>query len=406
MSFERSLCERHVFEKHSGFGYECTVCHRIFNRPDNHSGRCVGNELLLRKKATRTFTEEEAEEHRLFMRNLHQKIQDSKEDHRRTPSQRQQLHQYNRKRSHQRNFRAEKENNNIEKRARSQETERVVRKEGTEKKESIPKEQTQPRPTALQEQRQNDTKPQFTQQLETTNERAESNVEKSSKAKEDDCLSLYAEGFSDTEIQEAFNEIISTPQSSNENISFPPVRKPATAPSTPVLTSKISSISTSTSASSVYSPTSKESSTTVPSYVPTPKMDDKLKKINESQKKRIILNVEGRKFETAVSTLMAIPQSMLAKMISPGGVKSYSVDNVYTYFLDRNPHNFNYILDYLRNGGDLPLDALPLDHKNLREICMEAKFYELRHLELICEKKIIEIKNLNLSAELAALSKI
>lgn len=170
----------------------------------------------MRKKATRTFTEEEAEEHRLFMRNLHQKIQVSKEDHRRIPSQRQQLQQYNRKRSHQRNFRAEKENNNIEKRARSQETERVVRKEGTEKKESIPKDPTQPRPTALQEQRQNNTKPQLTQQLETTNERAESNVEKSSKAKEDDYLSLYAEGFSDTEIQEAFNEIISTPQSSNK----------------------------------------------------------------------------------------------------------------------------------------------------------------------------------------------
>lgn len=53
---------------------------------------------------------------------------------------------------------------------------------------------------------------------------------------------------------------------------------------------------------------------------------EKLKKINESQKKKIILNVGWRKFETAVSTLMAKPHSVLAKMISPGGVKPYSVD--------------------------------------------------------------------------------
>lgn len=152
------------------------------------------------------------------MRNIHQKIQISKEDHRRTPSQHQQLQQHNRKRSHQRNFRAGKENNHIEKRARSQETERVARKEGTEKKEFTPKAQTEPRPTALQERIQN-TKRQLTH-LESTNERAESNVERS---KEDDCLSLYAEGFSDTEIQEAFNKIIYTPQPSNQNISFPPV---------------------------------------------------------------------------------------------------------------------------------------------------------------------------------------
>lgn len=147
----------------------------------------------------------------MFMRNIHQKIQISKEDHRRTPSQHQQLQQHNRKRSHQRNFRAGKENNHIEKRARSQETERVARKEGTEKKEFTPKAQTEPRPTALQEQIQN-TKRQLTH-LESTNERS----------KEDDCLSLYAEGFSDTEIREAFNKIIYTPQPSNQNIGFPPV---------------------------------------------------------------------------------------------------------------------------------------------------------------------------------------
>lgn len=95
-------------------------------------------------------------------------------------------------------------------------------------KESIPEEHAQ-RPTALQEQRlQNNTKP---QQSESSNDRAtESNVEKSNNAKEDDCLSLYAKEFWDTEMQEVFNEIISMPRSLNESISFPPVRKPDTTP--------------------------------------------------------------------------------------------------------------------------------------------------------------------------------
>lgn len=46
-------------------------------------------------------------------------------------------------------------------------------------------------------------------------------------------------------------------------------------------------------------------SSTVPWYVPTPKMDDKLKKINESQKKRMIIILDvwgGGGFEWVVST--------------------------------------------------------------------------------------------------------
>lgn len=70
--------------------------------------------------------------------------------------------------------------------------------------------------------------------------------------------------------------------------------------------------------------------------------DSKLKKICEYKNKKVFLNVEGRIFETSVSMLMARPRSVLGKMISSGGVKPYIVDNVYTYFLGRNPNNFNY----------------------------------------------------------------
>lgn len=103
---------------------------------------------------------------------------------------------------------------------------------------------------------------------------------------------------------------------SNENTSLSHIRKPATTPSTPVLIS--TSVSTSTSSSSFYSSTSKDLSSTVPWYLPTPKMDDKLKKINESQKKRIIfiLNVgRGGGGKTAVGV----------SKLSPGEVKPETV---------------------------------------------------------------------------------
>lgn len=77
--------------------------------------------------------------------------------------------------------------------------------------------------------------------------------------------------------------------------------------------------------------------------MPAPRTDSKLKKICEYKNKRVFLNVEEREFETSVSMLMARPRSVLGRMISPEGVKPYSVDNVYTYFLDRNPNNFNYV---------------------------------------------------------------
>ena len=68
----KSLCERHIFEKHSGFGFECSMCGKIFNRPDNHGNGYDGSELVLKKRSTRTFTEQESGEHRHFMREIQQ----------------------------------------------------------------------------------------------------------------------------------------------------------------------------------------------------------------------------------------------------------------------------------------------------------------------------------------------
>lgn len=76
-------------------------------------------------------------------------------------------------------------------------------------------------------------------------------------------------------------------------------------------------------------------------------MDDKLKKIRESQKKRIIIILDvwgGGGFETVVSTLMAKLQSVSVR-ISPGRMKPDSVDTVYTYFLGRVRTIFKYVFD-------------------------------------------------------------
>ena len=75
----KSLCERHIFEKYSGLGFECSMCGKIFNRPDNHGNGYDGSELDLKKRSTRTFTEQESEEYRNFMREINKNIFITKE---------------------------------------------------------------------------------------------------------------------------------------------------------------------------------------------------------------------------------------------------------------------------------------------------------------------------------------
>ena len=79
LTFERrSVCERHVFEKHSGFGYRCTGCKKTFNRPDNHQGKCIGAEMRLVKRATGTFNNEEEKEYHRFMGTMAVRVKVSK----------------------------------------------------------------------------------------------------------------------------------------------------------------------------------------------------------------------------------------------------------------------------------------------------------------------------------------
>ena len=76
-----------------------------------------------------------------------------------------------------------------------------------------------------------------------------------------------------------------------------------------------------------------------------------LREMHTAQQNRIALNVGGRKFETSVPTLTRESTSILAKMtrtISP--IRPYLNEGLQTFFLDRDPSIFTFILDYLRNG--------------------------------------------------------
>ncbi|KAK3094574.1 hypothetical protein FSP39_003558 [Pinctada imbricata] len=67
----------------------------------------------------------------------------------------------------------------------------------------------------------------------------------------------------------------------------------------------------------------------IPELFPTDKNVLKLKKMAETQSKRIILNIGGTKFETSAPTLLNDPNSILAAMIQPDAqIKPYNIDNV------------------------------------------------------------------------------
>ena len=80
-----------------------------------------------------------------------------------------------------------------------------------------------------------------------------------------------------------------------------------------------------------------------PVYHPTSKEHIRLEGMALAQKQRIYLNVGGTKFETSVPTLQSDPSSLLARMVLPNSpLKPYSVENVYVYFLDRDPKLFSF----------------------------------------------------------------
>ena len=101
-------------------------------------------------------------------------------------------------------------------------------------------------------------------------------------------------------------------------------------------------------------------------------------KLQQSQEGRVILNIGGQCFQTSRVTLMADPTSMFALMLRKGCPLRPSRN---TYFLDRDPLHFKFILNYLRNGAHVDICMLPHEKRYLLEMLMESRFYMLSGLE-------------------------
>jgi hypothetical protein len=101
-----------------------------------------------------------------------------------------------------------------------------------------------------------------------------------------------------------------------------------------------------------------------------------LNRLFQQQKTKVILNVGGSMFTTSVTTLTRYPESMLATMFS--GRHTLFPEEDGTYFIDRDGTYFRYILNYLRCGADVVLEAKP---SVLSELLAEARFYQLEGLK-------------------------
>jgi hypothetical protein len=130
------------------------------------------------------------------------------------------------------------------------------------------------------------------------------------------------------------------------------------------------------------------------SYTATPTRILKLVQIDKGQKIRFMLNIGGMKFETCANTINNAPDSVLFELINTNStVKPYLVEGRSTYFIDRDPKHFSVILNYLRNGGRYHSDMLPRDLRQLKELQVEAAFYELKHLELNIQRRILDLQH-------------
>jgi hypothetical protein len=87
---------------------------------------------------------------------------------------------------------------------------------------------------------------------------------------------------------------------------------------------------------------------------------------------RVTFKVGGKRFETTIATLTKFDDTYFSAMFS--GRHTLKPDPDGSYFIDRDPLVFRYVLNYLR-GDDLPLDLL--SKLELYHLLQDAKYYNL-----------------------------
>ena len=119
-------------------------------------------------------------------------------------------------------------------------------------------------------------------------------------------------------------------------------------------------------------------------------IDDNLRWLQLAQEGRVYLQVGGQRFETSKLTLAAVPDTVLASMIELNcPFRPNSSGNA--YFIDRDGAHFRFILNYLRNGGNLDIRTLPRDRRYLAELIGECDFYHLKGLKDLCQKRMRQV---------------
>ena len=101
------------------------------------------------------------------------------------------------------------------------------------------------------------------------------------------------------------------------------------------------------------------------------------------QEERVILSIGIQEFNTSRVTLRADPNSVLAFMLRKDSPMRPCGN---TYYFNRDPSHFRFILNYLRNGAHLEAMTLPHEKRYLMELLAEARFHLLEIiLERLCQ---------------------
>jgi hypothetical protein len=92
------------------------------------------------------------------------------------------------------------------------------------------------------------------------------------------------------------------------------------------------------------------------------------------QKKKILLNVGGHRFETSLQTLTSVPDTYFESLFS--GRFELALDAEGTYSIDRDGVHFRHILNFLRDSGSFELSS-DMTEGQRKELAVEIKFYGL-----------------------------
>jgi len=99
---------------------------------------------------------------------------------------------------------------------------------------------------------------------------------------------------------------------------------------------------------------------------------------------KVVLNIGGQKYETKLSLLKTVPNTVLSSIAD-------TVNNQENQelFIDRDGRLFTYILNYFRN---LEKVVLPLSELDLLELQQETNYYCIEKLDALIQQKLNKIE--------------